>query len=357
MKVNGKDYLSVNFSFADDCIEVIDQRLLPFEFAVKELHSIVEITEAISNMTVRGAPAIGILAAWGVRMGIKEFFTKPDVFEEKCKKLADCRPTAVNLAKGITYVRKNIDFSGKYEIALKSATQAATAFMNTEIEACKKIGAYGLKIINELYKEKQSPVQILTHCNAGWLACGDWGTALSPIFMAHREGIPVHVWVDETRPRNQGANLTAWELFNEGIPFTVIPDNSGGLLMQQGDVDIVITGADRIAMNGDTANKIGTYLKALAARDNNIPFYIAAPVSTFDLSLKKGQGRIPIEVRDGNEISIMKGKLGNKISEFRIIPENFPVMNHAFDITPARLITGFITDKGIFDLKNLKQLL
>jgi len=356
MKVNGIEYQSVYFNSNNDRIELIDQRLLPFEFRIVSINSIDEVINCISNMTVRGAPAIGIIAAWGIRMAVRDLFGKPEQFEIKCRELIECRPTAVNLEKGAGFVKKNIDFSLEYSASLKIATESALQFALNEVNACKEIGSKGLELIADQYKNKKRKLNILTHCNAGWLACGDWGTALSPVFMAHRMGIPLHVWVDETRPRNQGAKLTAWELFNENIPFSIIPDNSGGLLMQRGEVDMVITGADRIAMNGDTANKTGTYLKAIAARHNNVPFYIAAPSSTFDFSIPDGNS-INIEIRDGNEISIMNGIGGKSISEFRIIPEEYNVLNHAFDITPSDMISGFISEKGIFHPVNLKSLL
>jgi len=357
MKVNGKDYLSVAFNNAENCIDVIDQQILPFYFKVIKLYNADEAVKAISDMTVRGAPAIGILAAWGSRMAVKDFYGKPELLAMKFNNLLECRPTAVNLAKGTNAVKSCLQPGYSYEQALDAATVAAKNFSDNEITACKIIGENGLTLIENIFNKSKNTVNILTHCNAGWLACGDWGTALSPVFAAHRKGIPVHVWVDETRPRNQGANLTAWELFNEGIDFTIIPDNSGGLLMMQSEVDIVITGADRIAANGDTANKTGTYLKALAASDNNIPFYIAAPSSTFDFNLTKGVGNIPIEIRNSNEICLMKGIRDNKYEEFRIIPNEFHALNHAFDITPARLINGYITEKGIFNADQLINLL
>jgi methylthioribose-1-phosphate isomerase len=357
MEVNGRHYQSVSFDDREGVIEVIDQRLLPFEFHLKAIRTVEEATEAIVNMTVRGAPAIGMLAAWGVHMAVRQYGESPDLLLEKCRVLKSCRPTAVNLAKGVDYVLTSIKGQSRDANQSEKASHAARSFCESEIAACRTIGEYGLKLLSDLYNKKKSRLNILTHCNAGWLACGDWGTALSPVFLAKRFGIPVHVWVDETRPRNQGANLTAWELYNEKIPFTIIPDNSGGLLMQQNEADVVITGADRIAANGDTANKTGTYLKALAASDNHIPFYVAAPVSTFDFSLDKGVHCIPVEIRDGREISVIKGKRGKQVVDCRIIPEEYPVLNHAFDITPARLISGYITEKGIFAANQLKQVL
>jgi methylthioribose-1-phosphate isomerase len=224
----------------------------------------------------------------------------------------------------------------------------ANLFRQEEIDACRMIGEHGFPIIHEISKKKQgAPVNILTHCNAGWLACVEWGTATAPIYLAHQQGIPVHVWVDETRPRNQGARLTAFELGQAGVPHTVIPDNTGGHLMQQGKVDLVIVGSDRTTRNGDVANKIGTYLKALAAADNHVPFYVALPTSTFDLSMEDGINNIPIEERDANEVAYIEGWNGEETVSVRLIPENSPVANYGFDITPARLVTGLITEKGI----------
>lgn len=355
MEVNGKHYQSVAFNEEEGVAELINQQLIPFDFRIIRINTVEEITDAIINMTVRGAPAIGMAAACGVRLAVQQYKNDPEKLREKCQVLRNCRPTAVNLAKGVDAVLQVV-FSANGSFLHDLADTAARSFCDNEINACKSIGSYGLTILSEIYERKKDTLNILTHCNAGWLACGDWGTALSPVFMAKRQGIPVHVWVDETRPRNQGAALTAWELSNEKIPFTIIPDNSGGLLMQQKQVDFVITGADRIAANGDTANKTGTYLKALAAKSHSIPMYIAAPVSTFDFSLASGVGSIPIEIRNGDEISIVKGIAGGKITECRIIPEDYPVLNHAFDITPAPLISGFITEKGIFSSNRLKQL-
>lgn len=355
MKVNGREYASVSYDVAHDCVNVIDQRVLPYRFMTRSLRSTDEMIAAITDMTVRGAPAIGILAAWAARFAVRDLFSRPGDLQEKIKQLAECRPTAVNLSIGTYYVMQGIKEIKPYEQALAEATRLAAEFTGREMDACRRIGENGVVLLEAIYHKTKKTVHILTHCNAGWLACGDWGTALSPVFMAKRKNIPVHVWVDETRPRNQGAQLTGWELWNEEIPFTIIPDNSGGLLMQKKEVDIVITGADRIAANGDTANKIGTYLKALAANDNRIPFYVAAPFSTFDFSLNNGCTDIPIEQRSETEVRRMSGIHASKPAEIEIIPEHYPVKNHAFDVTPFRLINGFITEKGIISAAELKS--
>jgi len=356
MEVNGKHYQSVAFNEAEGVAELINQQIIPFEFRILQIKTIEEITDAIINMTVRGAPAIGMAAAYGVVLAVIQYRNDPEKINEKCNILRSCRPTAVNLGKGVDAVLQVV-FKDNGSFLPEAAIAAARMFCENEVRACQTIGRNGLTLLSQMYGEKKATLNILTHCNAGWLACGDWGTALSPVFMAKRQGIPVHVWVDETRPRNQGASLTAWELYNEKIPFTIIPDNSGGLLMQQKQVDMVITGADRIAANGDTANKTGTYLKALAAAGNHIPFYVAAPLSTFDFSLNEGISSIPIEIRNSREVSFVKSFDGNTVQEVRIIPEEFPVINHAFDITPAKLITGFITERGVFTSGQLKQLI
>ncbi|PKP22402.1 MAG: S-methyl-5-thioribose-1-phosphate isomerase [Bacteroidetes bacterium HGW-Bacteroidetes-21] len=350
MLIDRKNIQSVSFNHATSQVEIIDQRSLPFRLEWISLSKIDEVTTSICNMSVRGAPAIGVLAAFGVYLAVQEYGVNTPAFNEACHRLKNARPTAINLAKGVNIVMNAIKEQSQTEAATKMALDTAIAFMESEIDSCKRIGENGLTLIKKIHEQTQKPVNILTHCNAGWLACVDWGTALAPIFMAHLQSIPLHVWVDETRPRNQGARLTAWELHQAGIPFTVIPDNSGGLLMQEGNVDMVITGADRITLNGDTANKTGTYLKALAAKDNDVPFYIAAPSSTFDFDTEKGVGVIPIEQRHRGEVAEMEGiSPSGEIILVKIFPNEFPAMNHAFDITPARLITAIITEKGIFN--------
>ncbi|MBN2789365.1 MAG: S-methyl-5-thioribose-1-phosphate isomerase [Candidatus Delongbacteria bacterium] len=342
MKYNGKKYTSLWFE--NGIAKIIDQTLLPEEFKIIDLRSSDDIIDAIKSMKVRGAPLIGVAGAYGVYYAFKESGDDHQRLNNKITALKNARPTAVNLQFAVDLV---------YEHALNSNTEdpsedalfKADELYKSEIKACKRIGEYGYTILREL--NNNGSVNVLTHCNAGWLATVDHGTASAPVFEAVSRGMDIHVWVDETRPRNQGGKLTAWEYYHEKISHIVVTDNAGGLLMQNGDVDIVITGADRIALNGDTANKIGTYLKALAAYDNNIPFYIAAPISTIDFGILSGK-EIPIEIRSEDEIKFEKG--------VPLTHTPSPALNHGFDITPARLITGFITEKGIFTAEQLKGL-
>jgi len=340
MRVNNKNYRSV---WAEkNAIIIINQQKLPFEFELLRLTTLDEVIEAIKTLKVRGAPAIGIAAAWAMWL---ECYNKGTIHETAYQKLIHCRPTAVNIKRGADAVYKNfLHYSNQSE----QLWQAAQQFTDSEIEACKLIGQHGYKLLQQLYKEKQKTLNILTHCNAGWLACGDYGTALAPIFEAHHNGLPIHIWVDETRPLNQGARLTAWELANEQIPFDIISDNSGALLMMLNKVDAVIVGADRIVKNGDVANKIGTYQKALAAREHNIPFWVAAPHTTFDLSIDNGL-QIPIEQRNGKELQFISGMYQQQRIEIALFPDSFSSVNHAFDITPASFVDAYITEKGIFE--------
>ncbi len=351
MKVFGKHYLSVWADFHEKKIFIINQTLLPFEFKVKSLSNIDEVIIAIKNLEVRGAPAIGITASYA--MWLSYFINKGNKskIHNDYKNLLQSRPTAVNLKKGLDFVYSLIlqSFVNEEDVFLK-----AKNFSEKEIIACKKIGEYGVKLIEEIYKMSGSTVNILTHCNAGWLACGDFGTALSPIFEANKKNIPIHVWIDETRPLNQGSRLTAWELHHENIPYHIITDNSGGLLMHQQKVNMVIVGADTIALNGDVANKIGTYLKALAAKENNIPFYVAAPTSTFDRTITNGN-EIIIEERNPDELRKISAFVEGEFKSVKIIPDNFYAINHAFDVTPAKYITAYITENGI--LNNLNEIL
>lgn len=312
-----------------DGIEVIDQRHLPHRFVLAELRTPEEVAVAIREMWVRGAPLIGAVAAYGLAFAI----ARGDDPLQAAAKLQATRPTAVNLKWALDFVLKST----------KSPLEAAKQITSDELERSRRIGEHGLALIHEL-ASKRTPVNILTHCNAGWLACIDYGTATAPIYAAHEAGIPVHVWVDETRPRNQGAALTAYELSEHGVPHTVIADNAGGHLMRQGRVDLCIVGADRVAANGDTANKIGTYLKALAAKDTGVPFHVALPTSTIDWSLPNGDA-IPIEERDPDEVRFIDGLGPNGPTRVRLVPERSPALNPAFDVTPARLITGFITER------------
>lgn len=331
-------------------VETIDQRHLPFRNLTVEIRTLEESRSAISEMIVRGAPLIGVTAAYGMYLAGQNF--SGDDFLAEMKRAADSlkssRPTAVNLAFAVDEALAVV--SGQYSVPenIQLLFQYAESLKQREIDFSRNIGLHGLELIRAISEKKNGqPVQVLTHCNAGRLACVELGTATAPIYLAHEAGIPVHVWVDETRPRNQGARLTAWELGEAGIPHTVIPDNAGGHLMQHRMVDLVIVGSDRTTLNGDVANKIGTYLKALAAADNGVPFYAALPSTTIDWALNDGVAEIPIEQRDGREVSVMEGMWNNEVCEFRIIPEKSPVANYGFDVTPARLVTGLITECGI----------
>ncbi|MBN1107581.1 MAG: S-methyl-5-thioribose-1-phosphate isomerase [Bacteroidales bacterium] len=352
MRVGNEDFQSIWIDGADPhVIKVIDQRMLPFSFRIKELRSVDDVYEAIDNMTVRGAPLIGAAAAFGIYLATLEMTAATNVrdhLQNAARYLISCRPTAVNLSWAVNYsigkLSEDMSPGSLQEQALKNAVEIC----ETEKEYCRQIGVNGLKVIEDLReKKKGETLNILTHCNAGWLATIDYGTVTAPVYLAHDKGIPVHVWVDETRPRNQGARLTAWELSQYGVPHTLITDNSGGHLMQKKMVDVVFTGSDRTTATGDVANKIGTYLKALAAKDNEIPFYSLFPSTTFDFSIRNGAEEIKIEERDPEEVIFVTGSDGVEIRQVRICPEETKALNHAFDITPARLISGLITERGI----------
>ena len=348
MLVNGKQTQAIWWSEEKQVLEVIDQRLLPFEFKVVELKTTQQIFEAIKDMVVRGAPVIGGTAAYGMYLAFLESLENGalnmEILNRKASFLKSSRPTAVNLMFAVDSITDKITESTKAQEVLTWAKEYA----QKDIDDCLNIGKAGLPLIEHVYKTKQETVNILTHCNAGWLATGEYGTATAPIYLAHNKGIPVHVWVDETRPRNQGANLTAWELQQHGVPFTIIADNTGGHLMQHGKVDLCIVGSDRTTVNGDVANKIGTYLKALAAHDNRVPFYVALPLSTIDFDMENGIQNIPIEKRDPEELAYINGlNEDTKIQRIRIFPENVEVANYAFDVTPAKYITALITEKGV----------
>jgi methylthioribose-1-phosphate isomerase len=352
MKIGENYYRSIWFRDSEPgVVHVIDQEKLPFKFEIKELRSAEDIFNAIKDMTVRGAPAIGVAGAFGMYLATLEITAHTNIREHlknACDYLVSCRPTAVNLSWAVKNVYKSL--YGKTDLKSISETALLTAkeICENEIDNCRKIGQYGLRLIEEISLKKQgAPVNILTHCNAGWLACVDYGTALAPVYAAHEKGIPLHVWVDETRPRNQGARLTTYELENCGVPYSLVTDNTGGHLMQHGMVDLVLVGSDRTTCCGDVANKIGTYLKALAAFDNKIPFYVALPSSTIDFTIRDGLSDIPIEERDPEEISFVSGFADNKFISVRICPEKTQSVNYGFDITPARLIAGLITEKGI----------
>ena len=352
MIVGGKPYQSIWTDPTNpEVVRIINQNLLPFEFRVDTIRSPEQSLEAIRTMKVRGAPLIGICAAFGVYLACLEAGHHKDpekYISQRAEELRSARPTAINLTRAVDRIMQKIAAVKDPEEKSKTAGREAADMMEEEKESCLRIGQYGLEIIREISNRiKGSPVNILTHCNAGWLACIDYGTATSPIYLAHDQGIPVHVWVDETRPRNQGARLTAWELEQHGVPHTIIVDNAGGHLMQKGLVDLVIVGSDRTTRTGDVANKIGTYLKALAAGDNNIPFYVAIPSSSIDFSIRNGMKEIRIEERNPDELRKIEGFIKGEIHLVSIIPESSPVSNYGFDITPARLVTGLITERGI----------
>ena len=343
MKINGKAYRTIWFE--NNIVKIIDQTKLPHQFIIKNLKSIEDSINAIKTMEVRGAPLIGATAAYGLVLSILE--KKDQSFLKKSSEdLIASRPTAINLKWAVDRMMKKLSGVNSNEI-LKIALNEAKEIVEEDVNFCKSIGLNGLKIIEEIAKKKKDTVNILTHCNAGWLATIDWGTATSPIYHAHKKGIKVHVWADETRPRNQGANLTSYELNEEGIPNTIIADNTGGILMQRGQVDMCIVGTDRTLSNGDVCNKIGTYLKALAAKDNNIPFYVALPSSTIDWNIKDHK-KIPIEERNSEELSHIEGlDKENKLQKILIYPQKSKAMNLAFDVTPAKYVTGLITEKGV----------
>ena len=330
--------------------EVIDQRYLPFESRTFIIRNLEGACYAIREMVVRGAPLIGVTAAYGMYVSVLDCRRKEvkQKLTEARNALNATRPTAVNLFNATRRMMDAFSRLPEGSDILGQLLYEANLIKQKEVDACRKIGEYGLTLIEELNRKNNGKtINILTHCNAGWLACVEWGTALAPVYMAHQKGIPVHVWVDETRPRNQGARLTAFELGQAGVPHTVIPDNTGGHLMHHGKVDMVIVGSDRTTRNGDVANKIGTYLKALAAADNGIPFYVALPVSTFDPDVTDGIKNIPIEERDASEVECIEGWNGRNIEKVKLIPEGSRVANYGFDITPARLVTALITDRGI----------
>ena len=352
MKIGNKYYQSIWIDDNDPAVvRVIDQQKLPFFFEIKDLRSVDDVYTAISDMTVRGAPLIGAAGAFGIYLATLEITSQTNIRDHltnAARYLVSCRPTAVNLSWAVSFVIDKLKNEHSPVNLSKKALDAAIEICEMEKENCRQIGKHGLKLIEALSRKKKGAcVNILTHCNAGWLACIDYGTATAPIYLAHDKGIPVHVWVDETRPRNQGSKLTTYELGQNGIPNTLIPDNSGGYLMQQKQVDIVIVGSDRTTRSGDVANKIGTYLKALAAFDNKIPFYCALPSSSIDFNIRDGMKEIVIEKRDSDEVTNITGFAEGKIQSVRICPEDTVAANWGFDITPARLITGLITEKGI----------
>ena len=348
MKIEGKEYRTIWYE--GNIVKIIDQTKLPHQFIIKELKTVNDAVNAIKVMEVRGAPLIGGTAAYGMVLAVQEN-NDLKFIKKSAEELIQSRPTAINLKWAVDRMMSKLSGINSDQI-LEIALNEANEICDEDEKFCKNIGINGLRIIEEIYNKKKSTVNILTHCNAGWLATINWGTATSPIYHAHKKGIPVHVWVDETRPRNQGANLTSYELNEEEIPNTIIADNTGGILMQRGEVDMCVVGTDRTLSNGDVCNKIGTYLKALAAYDNNVPFYVALPSSTIDWNIKDAKD-IPIEERNSEELSYIEGiDENNQVKKVLIYPKKSKAMNLAFDVTPAKYVTGLITERGISEASN-----
>jgi methylthioribose-1-phosphate isomerase len=348
MKINGRQMRSIWLEADGQSVGIIDQTLLPHRFATVRLQSWEDAAHAIKSMQTRGAPLIGAVAAYGLAMAVRTDASDENL-ERACAALLSTRPTAINLKWALDEIMAAVRNRPREEL-LVAAYKRAAEICDEDVAMSEAIGRHGLKLIEDIAAKKKpgEPVNVLTHCNAGWLATVDWGTATAPIYMAHDKGIPIHVWVDETRPRNQGASLTAFELGQHGVKHTVIPDNTGGHLMQHGEVDIAIVGADRVTARGDACNKIGTYLKALAAKDNGVPFYVALPSSTIDFTVNDGVMEIPIEERAGDEVAKMTGRTASgQIETVTITPQGSPVANYGFDVTPARLLSGLITERGI----------
>jgi methylthioribose-1-phosphate isomerase len=349
MNVDGRHYRTIWLKETDNTVvQIINQLALPHSFEIIDLRTVEDVRRAIKDMQVRGAGLIGATAAYGMYLAVLE--AVPGSFTADILRsaaiLKDTRPTASNLAWAVDRMLACLKVPGTF---FEKARLAAQAIADEDADSCSRIGQHGAEIIKTIAaKKKGEPVNILTHCNAGWLAFVDYGSALSPVYAAHDSGVKVHVWVDETRPRNQGASLTAWELGRHGVPHDLIPDNAGGHLMQHGMVDMVITGADRVTRCGDAANKIGTYLKAVAAKENGVPFYVALPSSTFDFNMRDGLKEIPIEERDASEVRYISGKTKNGVIEtVQICPDSTPARNWGFDVTPARYITGLISERGV----------
>ncbi len=354
MRIEGKEYRTIWFE--NNVVKIIDQTKLPHQFLIKDLKTVKDAINAIKVMEVRGAPLIGATAAYGLVLAIIEN-NDQSFLKKSAEDLINSRPTAINLKWAVDRMINKLSGVNSDKI-LEIALNEAKEICEEDVKFCENIGLNGLKIIEEIYNKKKDTVNILTHCNAGWLATINWGTATSPIYHAHKKGIPVHVWADETRPRNQGANLTSYELNEENVSNTIIADNTGGILMQRGEVDMCIVGTDRTLANGDVCNKIGTYLKALAAKDNNVPFYVALPSSTIDWDIKNYKD-IPIEERNSEELSHIEGLDENgNVKKIQIYPKKSKSKNLAFDVTPAKYVTGLITEKGVCEAseKGLKDL-
>ncbi|HTJ62312.1 MAG TPA: S-methyl-5-thioribose-1-phosphate isomerase [Alphaproteobacteria bacterium] len=348
MKIDGRPYRTIWLAADGRSVEVIDQTKLPHAFETQRWETVADAADGIRAMVVRGAPLIGAAGAYGMALAANAD-PSDDALVEAYSLLLATRPTAVNLAWGLDRVTREIATIPPAERAA-AAYQSAAEIADEDVATCRAIGEYGSRLISDTYDliGRDRPINVLTHCNAGWLATVDWGTALAPVYVAHDAGIPVHVWVDETRPRNQGASLTAWELSHHGVPHTVIADNVGGHLMQHGMVDLCLVGSDRTTAAGDVCNKIGTYLKALAADDNEVPFYACVPSSTIDWTLSDGVKEIPIEQRDGREVSEISGMTADgTMATVRVTPTGSPVANYAFDVTPSRYVTGIVTERGI----------
>ena len=347
MKIDGKPTRTIWPEEDGISVAIIDQTQLPHRFITARLATLEDAARAIKSMQVRGAPLIGATAAYGMWLALNAD-ASDDSLERGYATLIKTRPTAINLKWALDEIVaavRNRPRATRAEAALRRAGEIA----EEDVAINQAIGRHGLNLIEQIAARKKGErVNVLTHCNAGWLATVDWGTATAPIYMAHDKGVPVHVFADETRPRNQGASLTAWELNKHGVPHTVIPDNTGGHLMQHGLVDLIIVGTDRVTAQGDVCNKIGTYLKALAARDNDVPFYVALPSPTIDFAASDGMAEIPIEQRGAEEVATMTGKTRDgRIETVQVVPDGSPVANYAFDVTPARLVTGLITERGV----------
>lgn len=349
MKIDGVAYRTIWVDHSDKwSIRIIDQTRLPWSLDIIGLTDLRSAAHAIRSMQVRGAPLIGAAAAYGLALALRDDPSTP-AMERAAVTLAATRPTAINLRWALNRMLTRLRNTATTDRVAVAYAEAAL-IADEDAAQNERIGEHGMALIADVAERRPGPVQVLTHCNAGWLATVDWGTALAPIYKAHDAGLPVHVWVDETRPRNQGAFLTAWELGKHGVPHTVISDNAGGHLMQHGRVDLAIVGTDRVTRQGDVANKIGTYLKALAARDNQVPFWVATPSSTIDWTITDGMTEIPIEERDASEVTTIQGRgLDGQVTTVRVAPSSSPAANPAFDVTPARLVTGLITERGRCD--------